>query len=404
MTKEPIASADSRQGPQLAQAASIAAHTGAALMIATSAALGSYFAFNVGASQHVALGIILAAGALGGELLKPFAFVAALQALASWQPLRAATCLILGAVCVVYSLSSELALSASSRGDLAAQRGRNVEAAANAKQRHDDAKRELDRLLATKPRGQLEAEIAALLLDPMTNGCTTIDGPVSKRVCPAVANLRAELARATERERLQAVMIETEGKREGVEAVASADPLADAVVLYSAAAGLNLQADAVATWLHLIVVLFLEVGSAFGLIVALAVSATGSTVDANGGGRTEARPNGPQAVSVQAEPVVESTVDTAEPMNARVDTAADTLDNTTDKAAQRKPSVSKRSDAQARLLDALHDNGGKLMNEGVRGLAKLIGGRKSTVHNALVGLLAAGVVSRMADGALVLRS
>jgi hypothetical protein len=199
------------------QAASIAAHTGAFLLIGTSAALGSYFAFTVGNSQHVILGCILAAGALGGELLKPFCFTGALQAIAAWQPLRAAACLIVGAACVIYSLSSELALSASSRGDLAAKRGANVEASSHAESNYILAKAELDGLPMTRPQAELEAEIAGLLLSPGANGCTEIDGPVSKRVCPNVTALKSELARAVRRTELQSTMTEADGKRGSVE-------------------------------------------------------------------------------------------------------------------------------------------------------------------------------------------
>jgi hypothetical protein len=51
--------------------------------------------------------------------------------------------------------------------------------------------------------------------------------------------------------------------------------------------------------------------------------------------------------------------------------------------------------AQARLVHTLRDNGGKLVDEGVGDLATQIGGRKPTVHNALVGLLAAVTAARV---------
>lgn len=40
---------------------------GAFLLIGASAALGAYFGFTVGAHVHVALGVVFAAAALGGD-------------------------------------------------------------------------------------------------------------------------------------------------------------------------------------------------------------------------------------------------------------------------------------------------------------------------------------------------
>lgn len=49
-------------------------------------------------------------------------------------------------------------------------------------------------------------------------------------------------------------------------------------------------------------------------------------------------------------------------------------------------------------MDTIKAKGGRLEDASVRGVARLIGGRKSTVHNALAGLLAAGVVAKVGTG------
>jgi len=50
--------------------------------------------------------------------------------------------------------------------------------------------------------------------------------------------------------------------------------------------------------------------------------------------------------------------------------------------------------AESRIVDTLKSRGGKLDDASVRGVARLIGGRKSTVHSALAALVSAGVVAR----------
>jgi len=48
--------------------------------------------------------------------------------------------------------------------------------------------------------------------------------------------------------------------------------------------------------------------------------------------------------------------------------------------------------------DKLQAQGGRIEGGSVRGIAALIGGRKSTVHAALAGLLASGIVAKVIGG------
>src|SRR5262249_31529977 len=56
------------------------------------------------------------------------------------------------------------------------------------------------------------------------------------------------------------------------------DPLASSVALYLISAGVRVDTDVLSRWLYLVPVLFLEVGSAFGLVVAGACSSDKDTV------------------------------------------------------------------------------------------------------------------------------
>ena len=60
-----------------------------------------------------------------------------------------------------------------------------------------------------------------------------------------------------------------------------------------------------------------------------------------------------------------------------------------------------KAEAEHKVVSLIRDNGGKLDDGSARGVARLIGGKKSTVHNALAGLIAGGVVVK-AGGALML--
>jgi DNA-binding IclR family transcriptional regulator len=66
--------------------------------------------------------------------------------------------------------------------------------------------------------------------------------------------------------------------------------------------------------------------------------------------------------------------------------------------------VATKAGASAAIVDTLRDRGGRIENASVRGLASLINATKSNVHNALMALVAAGVVARVAGGGLVLQA
>ncbi len=172
---------------------------GAILLISASAALGAYYGYTVGAHHHMALGVVFAAAALGGEILKPLAVVGAIDAGRAREFGRAMVCAVLAFICVVYSLASEVAAG------VAGFAGRDAAlVAANASERRRRAFTELDALALSRPEGELHALAARLRATPGANNCDGMpDGPISRRVCGEVADLEAEAARSKRRRELE---------------------------------------------------------------------------------------------------------------------------------------------------------------------------------------------------------
>ena len=253
---------------------------GALLLVGASAALGSYFGFIIGSQQHVLLGLVFAGAALGGELLKPYAVSEVVSSLAQWNIIRALACLALSAACVVYSFTAELSLAATTRGDFAATREAAVDAIRDARSDRARAETELASLQPARPAAELQAEIDGLLLDPKTKGCTKIDNATQDRVCPRVATLKAEKARAERRAELEATIGSSTRPVSEQPIVRDADPLAGAVATYAAALGWKLDTQKLLPWLALVPVLFLELGSALAVVVVRGVGPAVSPVTA----------------------------------------------------------------------------------------------------------------------------
>ncbi len=240
---------------------------GATLLIGTSAALGATYGYQLGSRQHAVLGVVFAAAALGGELLKPIAVAVGLRAAMAWQPLRALACLLVAAVCVIYSFAGELSIAAGARGDVAADRGAATEHIARARDRYEAARAELAALPQARPADELRMLISGVLAHPKSGGCFVVDGPYTRSECPKVAAWRAELARAERRIAVVDEMDRASTDVSGAPQLGAADPLAASLAAYVEAAGVNIAAERISPWLALIPVLFLEIGSALALVV-----------------------------------------------------------------------------------------------------------------------------------------
>ena len=169
--------------------------------------------------------------AIALELAKPLAFSAAFDALKSWSPIRAGLLATLAVVAIAYSLTAELTLMSAARGDLIAKREQTIQASAEitaettrAQHRYDDARAELAKLASSRPAPEIQAEIDGSLLIPGANGCVVIDGKVTRDVCPKVANLKAEKARAERRTELKSVMAKPITSPTSTPSVHEADP------------------------------------------------------------------------------------------------------------------------------------------------------------------------------------
>lgn len=241
---------------------------GATLLIASSAMLGAYYGFTIGAHYHVALGVVFAAAALGGEILKPLAVVGAADAIKARDFGRFVAAALLAATCIAYSLASELSLAAGTRGDAAAARSAEIDARQAAHDRRARAVAEMAVLPVARPVDELNALAKRLRAAPGANGCTKEpDGPISRRICGQVADLEAEAARSTRRQKLEVAIAEADATlATGANAVGAEDPLAFVLSAYARALGFGASPDTLAPWLALIPVLFFEIGSAFALM------------------------------------------------------------------------------------------------------------------------------------------
>src|SRR5262249_57102934 len=110
-----------------------------------------------------------------------------------FSAVRSGTLAMLALVAVAYSLTAELSLMATARGDLVAQRVADAKVARSVDGLRDRIETELSKLAGVRPSATVKAEIGGLLADQRVGDCSVMDGPHSKAACPRVFALRAEL-------------------------------------------------------------------------------------------------------------------------------------------------------------------------------------------------------------------
>lgn len=191
----------------------------------------------------------------------------------AWAIVRRDTLRVLAGIAILvvtggYAGISAISYSHGSRVDLAGVRGAEAATRERADISYRQAETSLSAILSARPVPELKAGIAALLVDPNAGDCTIVDGPVTRRICPQVAELRTELGRAEERARLQGEMKQAKAELDGLPPPKSPDPAADAVTRFLGEIGLTAHSQDVALWLSLSGVLLVEVGSVFGLLLA----------------------------------------------------------------------------------------------------------------------------------------
>lgn len=398
------------------QLSSLLSKLAAASLVTASAGLGAYYAWSVGIEHGAVLGVLFVLFAIGLEIAKPLAVLATFKAVSTWQLVRGGLLAVLAVVAIAYSLSAELTLVAGMRGDVVAERQANLDASANvaadtkrARDRYDAAKVELRTLSLSRPAAEVQAEIDVLLLTPGAEGCTAINGKVTREVCPKVAALKIEKARADRRAELEAVLIaplpaisatsnvhpQSSGK-----SVRDADPGASALATYLAALGWVLPVKVLTDWLALVPVIALEIGSALAGVFVQAVSQPmrqehGRTAPLPP--RIGAVPDAPSQAIVNGVPTAIGTGVPELPAPVQL-VARQELGGSVPSCPKKLLEDDDKDDGPSNgarlgtaLLSHLKANGGKV-TAGQRGLAKLLNTSTTELNRTIHRLAASGIL------------
>jgi CRP-like cAMP-binding protein len=238
-----------------------------------SAAFGAVYAARIGIQHSIVLAGITVLFVVCLELIKPLALVAAFQAFREWSPVRGLALAALANIAIAYSLTAELALTASSRSDLVAHRQADTDTAKRAQERHTRASQELATLKPSRTIGELEALIAK----QSAKGCGTAKVSTGSWVCPVNTSLLQELSRAKRKTELEAILYPP-SNGDGPSVVLVADPGSAALTTYLAAMGVVVPVEAVAQWVALVPVVALELGSALAGLLVQAVGRPGASL------------------------------------------------------------------------------------------------------------------------------
>ncbi len=360
-------------------------------LVLASAGFGAVFAWITGSEHGVILGGLFVLMAVSLECAKPLAVATALSALRTWSLFLGGSLALLAAVAIAYSLTSELTLMAGARGDLVAERAAKLKASADAaedarhaRERYEAAKDELATLPAARPVAELQKQINDLLLTPGADGCAEINGKITRTVCPLVAGLKAEKARAERRATLEAILAQPPPVIAAPKEthVAHADPGASALSAYLAALGFKLPADTITDWLALVPVLALEVGSALAGVLAMSMrpDVSGQTICEEVKEPQPSKVHGPAKLPVTSGNPASATRVKRKRKRARKNDRGG--QGGSGSAGPRMP---------ANVIDLLRQKGGRIEG-GQRGIGKLLGLGKSRANELLHELATAGAV------------
>ena len=140
----------------------------AAGLVFASAGFGAVYAWTAGTVHGWVMAglMVLMAGAL--ECCKPLAVASAFNAFRSIALVRGVALTLLATVAIAYSLTAELTLMATARGDLVALRAASAKAAKSTDNQRDRIEAELAALAGVRPAATVRAEIAGHLADPIS--------------------------------------------------------------------------------------------------------------------------------------------------------------------------------------------------------------------------------------------
>ena len=240
------------------------------------------------------------------ELSKPLAISAMFAAFSKWRIIRGVALALLASVGIAYSLTAEITLMSTMRGDLVAERKASTKAAKSVDNQRERIEAELAKLANVRPAATVKAEVAVVLADKRLGNCRALDGPRTKAACPRVNVLRAELGNAERREKLEADLAAMQAGGPVVAIERPDDPGAHAVGVYLTALGMATPAG-LSEWLAAIGVLGLEVGSALaGLLVgsvgSLSERKTTPVVEQSSERQADVRSEAPQTAPTSEKP------------------------------------------------------------------------------------------------------
>ncbi len=254
---------------------STTAHPGASIAIAYSAAAllaVASAATNVlsAIAKHDAIGpqLIAASIAMAVAGLVVVALPVAIQSLRSRNyagALIASAAFVLGAS---FSVSAALGTLGAPRLQAAMTVSHFDSGRSKLEAERDRATSELSQLPPSRTSNVIAPEIAGILALPGINGCTSIDGPLTRKHCPTLMELHAERARAQRRTTLAETIarIDAEAAKLGKPMLANAD--ASALVAIAAVFGIVIDVGAVNVALMILAVVILECGSGLSLAIA----------------------------------------------------------------------------------------------------------------------------------------
>lgn len=323
----------------------ILARTAAAGLIISSMGFSSLYAWQTASGHGLLLGALTVLFAVALECAKPLAVHGAFQAAGQLALGRTVALGALATVAIAYSLTAELSLLATAKGDAAAGRAALADVAEARKHERARLEADLAALGTVRPAGEVKAELDGIVTAHRLGSCGPRLPAARRAICAEqVAPLRAELARAERRAELSAKLSGQQRTVAG-RVVGSADAGAAALGTYLAALGLQVPTGVLSQWLVLVPVLAIELGSALALVLVSALAATPTRGD-----------NQPPAAS---------------------------------KRPQRP-----KSGPEGAILKLLGKEGGKLANASCRGLSIRVGYSKTAVSAALASLEAGGLIRR----------
>ena len=246
----------------------------AGVLLAVSAAMNWRFGYSLGITE-VDKQIYGAASAAADcfKALVPFFFFAAIRNKMWAQAVASA---VVWVVVMAYSLTSALGHAALNRMDTTGQRA--VEASAY-KDLRADLKRAQDQLSwipQHRPAATVLSDIDGMRFQRLwtvTKSCAEATGPQGREFCQKYQGLNAELASAQQADKWNGVITEINTKlaqAKGVNAMAEADPQAAVLAKLAGIFGLSVKTEDMQTALAVFVAVLLEVGSGFGMFVAMA--------------------------------------------------------------------------------------------------------------------------------------